>query len=657
MEYAFLFVPIGFAIGFIAAAFAIYTGVRKRVRPHPTTFEVDTARAALQQQIQLEILRSTEVEGSPSRLARWAAGYTRLNPELAGPAQVLRKRLSKVPEELVCKDDQYRIMLGRATLANAESSYRAALNLVPDTDEPKTTRLPKPRLEKIIREQRIRGDAFLGMRRWKEACACYRRILQLEPRDWQTRQLVAICLWCLNDRTEAIRHLSAVIDHYKRVADRSSEPEPMRDLAIGLNNRSVMYFVGGSPNEAVRNFEKAVDLHHRLARQSAASSRLDLARVYCNRATALRLRGSMAAAIDDFRQAKTLFARLVDQQGRHDLRENQARALAQFGEVLVEHGAMTDAITEFTQAIGRYTVLVDKGRTPLAPDLARARKGRGTAHAAQQRWQEALQDFSAAIGIYAPLVEEDGRQDLAYDYATALQQEAKVLLQQGNAQRALIDLDNAIHLLSHLAESNKQEESLEDLAAAHEQRAHARLRLGEVSEALPDLDKTIELLTHLVAQTNREDLAKQLAGAHHLRGGLLIKQEQVEKGLSDLNDSVQIFARLVEWEGRSELSRDLARALCHRGTTLHHLERFPEAIRDFDGSTEIYARLVDREGIKELLDDLGRALLGRALAHAAHGNAQAAIVDLTRVEQSDCSSDVRDKARNKLNNLRGEKVI
>ncbi len=220
----------------------------------------------------------------------------------------------------------------------------------------------------------------------------------------------------------------AAIQHYTTALDDRTLPDDRR--ATILNDRGVAYVRLGRTQEAITDFNKAVELFP------------EYAATYNNRGNLLMALGLMEEATKDFNRAIALAP------GYAAAYNNRAGALLQVGKP-------KQAIRDFTQAVK----LLPAAAAPLA--------GRGRAHLELGRPHAAIRDFSRAVG-------SDAR------FASGYRSRAEAKLRVGHYNEAIEDLSRAIAFDINNAE-------------AYSVRGNAYLSTGNLEAAIGDFTRVIEL--------------------------------------------------------------------------------------------------------------------------------------------------------------------
>jgi tetratricopeptide (TPR) repeat protein len=250
-----------------------------------------------------------------------------------------------------------------------------------------------------------------------EAEQLYRRILQVERRNFDCLHLLGVICYQRGEYAEAVRQIDAALKVAPKVADahnnrgnalrklkRSDQALASYDLAIALkpddaatfNNRGSAFKELEQLEEALADFDKAIAL------------RPDFAEAFNNRGNAYKEIEHFDEALSDYDKAIALRA---DNPDAFNNRGIVFKELERFDEALADlnwaialkpdhaeahynRGTTLLALRQFDRALADFGKAV-----ALKPDYAEAYYNRGTAFLALARVDEALADFDRAIGF------------------------------------------------------------------------------------------------------------------------------------------------------------------------------------------------------------------------------------------------------------------
>jgi serine/threonine protein kinase/uncharacterized tellurite resistance protein B-like protein len=340
------------------------------------------------------------------------------------------------------------------------------------------------------------GELRAALALYDQAIAVRERLVQGGRWDLakdlaRTYQNKAIALQQLGDPRAALALYDQAIALDKRLVHQEGRWDLAKDLARTYQNKAIALQQLGDPRAAVGLKDLAFSLDERLVH----GSRREKAWSY-----SATVAHSSAVALYD--QAIGIYERLLAQEERWDLANDLAKMYQNKAVALKDLGELRAAVALYDQAIAIHERLVDQeGRWDLANDLARAYENKAIALAALGERRPALALYDQAIALYERLVHQEGRWDLARAY----QNKANALMQLGEGREALALYNQAIALRERLV-SEGRENLGGDLAWAKALRAFALLRLGELERARPEAREAMATLQAEVARTQRADL-------------------------------------------------------------------------------------------------------------------------------------------------------
>ncbi|HSK72410.1 MAG TPA: tetratricopeptide repeat protein, partial [Pyrinomonadaceae bacterium] len=145
--------------------------------------------------------------------------------------------------------------------------------------------------------------------------------------------------------------------------------------------------------------ESAKDLPEQKKSQLIFSSENIIATAYLNKGNALWSLGRLNEAIDEYNKAIEIREKLVEA-GRTELSSDLAMAYMNKGTALDSLGRSNEAINEYDKAIEIYEKLVAAGRTELSSNLAAAYMNKGVAFEGKNNSAEAVAIFGQAIELW-----------------------------------------------------------------------------------------------------------------------------------------------------------------------------------------------------------------------------------------------------------------
>jgi len=550
--------------------------------------KVDALQGKLQDELKKQVGMTVGVAEATGR-ANAIARSDPSNQAIKSLAEQLKNVLQEFKAQVALKDmsetDDLRIRLADATIANAERRYEAALKLVTEEEAKAAVAAVNAKAELAIAINRIRGDSLYALKRWKEALACYERILEVRPGGAFATLDVGICLFYLGRLPAALEKYNQAVDSFARLVEQDKDSQATLGLIASLGSRGLVRDQLGQPLKAILDYERALHI--------------------------------VTHSVEQCRKEWTNYLTLI---------------LINRGVVFINVGKMPEANQDFDKAIAILTRLIDKdGRNELTDQLAGALTNRGICLRERGRLPEALKDFDKAIATYSSLVEEHERIELASELAWSLTSRGRALEKQNKPHEALRDHDPAVAILTKLVDKEGRDEFSPALATAFTNRGFTFDKLDKLAEAKLDYDQAVTILTRLIDKGGRKELAAKLATTLKNRGGCLRKQGRLNDALGDLNQAVTILTRLVEKEGQTNETNRLASALTSRGLILDDQGKWPQALEDHDKAFGILTQLVKQESGPELLKalaNLAKTLNSRGLAYMHKGDSpEAALLE------------------------------
>jgi serine/threonine-protein kinase len=523
--------------------------------------EIDASRAALLEKLDEERRRREQQYSDEFWEPDEETEAATPGPEVQAEANRLKGLLGQLKAEpgAAPEDTDLPLRLAEATVANAEQRFDQTLAIVTGDDLAAERGRTDGQIEREVEINRVRGDAFYGMKKWKEALECYRRILQLQPGSWADRRRVVDCLNQLRRTDDALAEQGKVIDELTRLVEKESRADLASALAASLSQRGSTLFRQGKVREAAADLDKAVAIRTRLVEKEGRKGlEADLATSLTERGMVLRSLGKPADAFADLDKAVAIRTQLVEKEGKSDLAGDLATSLTNRGAALTTLGKAKDALEDLDKAIAIRTQLVEQGRKGTANDLANSLDYRGIAWRAQGKLAEAFADHDQAVQIRTRMVEKEGRKDLANRLAGSLSSRGGVLRDQGKVPEALADYEKSVAILTQLVEGEGRKDVIPALTNSLAGRGFTLRDQGKLAAALADFDKAVALRTQLVEKDGRKELTLDVARALDGRGTMHLERGNLAEAVADYEKAVAIFTRMIEQEGRKELTNALA---------------------------------------------------------------------------------------------------
>ena len=201
----------------------------------------------------------------------------------------------------------------------------------------------------------------------------------------------------------------------------------------------------------------------------------------------------------------------------------------------------------------------------LKPDYAEAYNNRGSAYNAQNKWEEAIGDFTKVIELRPDLAAiahynigvvnraQNMLEAAITEYTTAIALDARLVPAYNNRCAAYV---SQIKPDEAIADCNKAIELQPDNAIAYNLRGNAHFLQRKLDSAIIDFNRAIEL-------------EPTFAAAYSNRGNAYLSQDRAEEAIADYDKAIA-------------LDPDFAGTYSNRGNAYAHLHRSEEAISDFN---------------------------------------------------------------------------
>jgi tetratricopeptide (TPR) repeat protein len=364
------------------------------------------------------------------------------------------------------------------------------------------------------------------------------------------------------------------------------------------------------------NYEESINLYQCVGKlleylvyiKSRTELSNDLAAAYMNKGLSLDNLGKSNEAVIEYNKAIEIYKPLV-KQNKTQLANNLAVTYMNKGISLDRLGKLKEAVIEYDKAIAILEPLVKQGITKLANGLGDAYVNKGISLWNLGKLKEAVIEYDKAIEIYEPLVVQ-GRSELANNLAMAYMNKGLSLWNLDKLNEAVIEYDKAIEIREPLVEQGRTEIA-NDLAKVYVNKGILLRNLGKLKEAVIEYNKAIEIIKPLVEQ-GRTELANDLAMAYMNKGIPLAQLDKLNEAVIEFDKSIEIIELLVK-QGRTELAKELAKAYMNKGVSLTMLGKLNEAVIEYNKAIKIWDNLVNKEGMYWLQNNLDKTLFGRRL--------------------------------------------
>ena len=432
-----------------------------------------------------------------------------------------------------------------------------------------------------------------------------------------TRRNLGVALMRQGHLEEAVAEYQAALEIYKQLV-RERREELLNDLAATRMGLGVVLKRQGRLEEAVAEYQAAQEIRERLVREGRNDLRNDLAGTRMNLGAALLSQGHLEKAVAESQAAQEIYERLI-REGHNDLRSHLAMTRENLGNALSDQGRLEEAVAEYQAAREIYERLVREGCDDLRSNLAGTRMNLGNALSAQGRLDEAVAEHRVAREIYQRLVRE-GRDDLRNDLAATRMELGNALQNQGRVEEAVAELQAAQEIRERLVREGR-DDLRNALAMTRMNLGNALSTQGRLEEAVAEYQAAREIYRRLVRE-GRDDLGNALAVTQMNLGIALSDQGRQEEAIAEHRAALEIRERLVR-EGRDAL----ALTRMNLGNALSNQNRVEEAVAEYQAAREIYERLV-HEGRDDLRNALAVTRMNLGYGWQKQGRLEDAITEM-----------------------------
>ncbi len=187
------------------------------------------------------------------------------------------------------------------------------------------------------------------------------------------------------------------------------------DFAKILVNRGAALHGSGSLSKAIFDYNRALDIWNKTARENPRWDQITLVPTLTNRGLAFLDFGKADRAIKDFEKAISICTKQQSRMSQETTR-HLAHAKSMLGIALRKSGELKKAIVYANESVVSLQTHVEEGRNDYDHLLAFALISRANIYIVQQLWQKAQHDCDKSILIYKQLVTEAGSHFLVMLY-------------------------------------------------------------------------------------------------------------------------------------------------------------------------------------------------------------------------------------------------
>jgi serine/threonine-protein kinase len=377
--------------------------------------------------------------------------------------------------------------------------------------------------------------------------------------------------------------LQAGVNYYKEfLRQKGGDPRLRKDMADTLFRLAFITAVIGTPGDALRTYEQALDLYEQILRADPASAdaREGAARTSINLGILQRGFGRLEAALASYRRARDYYARLS--RAHPGVLPYQSGLVASYVNLTVLYRT-TGRLAEARAAIRNGLTLAEElarrnpGTARLQRDLTACLFNQGGLYDATNRGADALACYRRARAIQEQWVQaHPGDVEWARDLAVSCQTIGNRLCAAGKTPDGLRSLEEAGRLLDGLHRANPRVPQYARLLA------DVAGEVGQVHERFRRNDAARE--RYRQACSLREELARRYPGELAYRTGLgsaYTALAGVEEKRGRPAEALRLFQKALPLlagavaarSGRADYRADLSLTLYRFGTALARLGR------------------------------------------------------------------------------------
>lgn len=436
----------------------------------------------------------------------------------------------------------------------------------------------------------------------------------------EVRHNLALRLMATGGYDEALTQLGLSVAVYRELA--RSEPDDEVELATALASLANAYARLGMYDDGLRASEESAEMLTNVIANpstdltfSSAELRLLLATSLTNRGNLLADAGSPDEAVRSINRAVDQVRRLIAEEREQpptELLAQLANSLENLGSAHASNHDYRESRDVCVEAVEVYRELDAADPDQFRDELIRGLHNLAGAHAELGEWAIAAETGKEALSLARALIERHGDVYLVR-LADVLNNMAATLRRLDEHEDALRHVTEAVSIYRRLA-TEQPGTQLEALAAALHNLANLLEDTGKPRDAVDAYEEAVEIYRKLAdprPQVVAPDLAEVLTGLANARYVL----DDSEAALAFATEAVGILRETLHAE-RTAIRRKLASALHVAAAAAFDLGDLDTATRDGTLAVGIYRELVDRsdldlrESYADALHLLARILLG-----------------------------------------------
>ena len=356
---------------------------------------------------------------------------------------------------------------------------------------------------------------------------------------------VAPKLWALSNGSTSII-LPIILFFLFSSASAQQEKGESRDAEF-YNNRGMVYRDKGQYDQAISDFNKALEINPRFVR------------AYNNRGIAYGKKGQYDQAISDYSKALGINPRFAYP---YNNRGNAYWEIGQYDRAISDLNKALEINPSYAEAYNnRGMAYRDKGQydqgisdfnkaLEINPMFVQAYYNRGMAYGRKSQYDQAISDYNKALGINPRFAEAYNNRGIVHYY-------------KGQYDQAISDYNKALEMNPRFAE-------------AYNNRGMAYRHKGQYDQAISDYNKALEINPRFVE-------------AYNNRGIVYYYKGQYDQSISDFNKALELDPRFAE-------------AYNNRGSAYYLKREYDKSLEDIKKAQDLGYKIPPK-----FLDDLRKA--------------------------------------------------
>lgn len=441
------------------------------------------------------------------------------------------------------------------------------------------------------------AELHLHLEEWEKAGALLEQLLdhlddaqgQAQVETPTNREIRVRALKLRGDLTRIGGHRDEALRFYTEAAGLlQDEPGASPELLCRLWTSHAALLIKLREFEAAANLDtQAIELlTETVAEERGGDFRVDLARAFNDRATALHRLNQQDEALEDYEQSIAIRQRLLDE-GRLDVREDLASSFTNRGLIRSQADDTRGALDDFQGALDlRERLVMHEGRADLRGALAFTHLCRGTTFAGLRSHQLAREELSAAAEHYQILREHDQASEIELrEQAQAYGALASVEVAEDEHEAACGFCEQALRVYQELEQASTGEETDQALAILLTNYGRALRGTQKETSARKAFAKALDHYSRLVREHRRHDLVEEKLEVVRLLCRLYLDDGELEAALNLWTEVEQEHGQDNQTFATSHLAYTIYSEAGEHAQALNHLVAalgFLEPSRDRD---------------------------------------------------------------------------